>query len=127
MCATLKIKIIERLLYKVNNLFLNAINYSPEGKKITFSLERLPGKKIDISISDEGRGIKTEDIPFIFDKFDQSSAGGVKFSSGLGLTFCKIAVEAHKGEIIVESLVQKGSTFHVIMPVGASRLQLDGV
>lgn len=122
------IEVDKNVLIRVfNNLLLNAINYSQEEGKITITLEKMSAKRLKISINDQGRGIKAADIPFIFDKFNQSSEGGVKFSTGLGLTFCKLAIEAHRGEIFVESIVKKGSTFHVVLPIGASRLQLDGV
>ena len=67
---------------------------------------------------DTGSGIPAEYQEKIFEKFGQVEAGtGVKrYSTGLGLTFCKLAVEAHGGRICVESELGKGSTFWFTLP-----------
>jgi signal transduction histidine kinase len=72
-----------------------------------------------ISVSDEGEGIPPEDRERIFEKFGQveSRRAGRKMSTGLGLTFCKLAVEAHGGRIWVDSEIGKGSTFHFTIPL----------
>jgi signal transduction histidine kinase len=72
-----------------------------------------------ISVSDEGEGIPPEDRERIFEKFGQveSRSAGRKMSTGLGLTFCKLAVEAHGGRIWVDSEIGKGSTFHFTIPL----------
>lgn len=70
------------------------------------------------SVSDTGPGIPPEFHEKIFEKFGQVEAArhGAKHSSGLGLTFCKFAVEAHGGTIGVDSVVGQGSTFWFVVP-----------
>ena len=74
---------------------------------------------VRVSVSDTGPGIPSEFHEKIFEKFGQVEAAlhGAKHSSGLGLTFCKFAVEAHGGTIGVESAVGQGSTFWFVVPL----------
>jgi signal transduction histidine kinase len=74
---------------------------------------------VRVSVSDTGPGIAQEFHEKIFEKFGQVEAArqGTKHSSGLGLTFCKFAVEAHGGTIGVESVVGQGSTFWFVVPL----------
>jgi signal transduction histidine kinase len=69
-------------------------------------------------VRDTGEGIAAEDLGKIFDKFGQAEArqAGRKLSTGLGLTFCKLTVEAHGGKIWVESQIGQGSTFFFSIP-----------
>jgi signal transduction histidine kinase len=71
-----------------------------------------------VSVVDSGSGIAPEYHEKIFEKFGQAEASraGAQRSSGLGLTFCKLAVEAHGGRIGVESVIGKGSTFWFTLP-----------
>jgi len=73
---------------------------------------------IEIAVTDTGPGIPPEYHGKIFEKFGQVEARshGQKHSTGLGLTFCKLAVEAHGGRIGVESAVGQGSTFWFVLP-----------
>ena len=107
-----------RLRQLLLNLTTNAIKYTPEGGEMTISLERDDGR-VRLRVTDNGIGIAPEDQPHIFDRFfrvDKArsrEAGG----SGLGLSICKWIVEAHGGEISVESEVEKGSVFMVTLPL----------
>lgn len=94
------------------NLFINAIKYSKTGEKIEVGSSVKKGR-VHLTISDHGRGIPEEIQPYIFDKFWQSNvkAAGVAQSTGLGLTFCKLAIEAHQGTIELDSKLGEGSTF----------------
>ena len=71
------------------------------------------------AVRDTGEGIPREAFDRIFEKFGQveTSKAGNKMSTGLGLTFCKMVVEAHGGRIWVESDAGKGSTFYFALPV----------
>ncbi|HAS40413.1 MAG TPA: hypothetical protein DCS93_08040 [Microscillaceae bacterium] len=104
------------------NLLSNAIKYTPSGGKIVINSEATSTQQEfgKISIRDEGPGIASDQIAHIFSKFGQTNArksGGVR-STGLGLTFCKMAVEAHQGTIGVDSALDQGSTFWLTLPIG---------
>jgi len=79
-------------------------------------------QSIEISIADTGEGIPAEALSRIFEKFVQvdTRKGGRAMSTGLGLTFCKLAVEAHGGRIWGESEPGVGTTFRFTIPVAAS-------
>ena len=114
----LLIKADQELIIRVLvNLLTNAIKYSQAGSTITISCEIIPRAEkewVKISIQDMGCGIAKDDLPYVFDKFKQFASKdlGKTKSTGLGLTFCKLTVEAHNGEIGVVSELGKGSTFH---------------
>ncbi|RLD79879.1 MAG: hypothetical protein DRJ10_08185 [Bacteroidetes bacterium] len=101
------------------NLLTNAIKFSPREAKIYISTEEiLDNKFVKIFIKDSGSGIPKEFIDTIFEKFTQVTAIDSESmrSTGLGLTFCKLAVEAHGGEIGVESKLKEGATFWFTLP-----------
>ncbi|MEO9853720.1 MAG: tetratricopeptide repeat-containing sensor histidine kinase [Reichenbachiella sp.] len=115
----------EMMVRVLVNLLNNAIKYSKPGRLITVSVEPTmenANSFCQISVTDEGEGIEPNKLPYIFDKFwkDSSKAYGPIASTGLGLTFCKLAVEAHNGEIKVTSEAGKGTTFLVILPLETS-------
>jgi signal transduction histidine kinase len=101
----------------IANLVGNAIKFTPEGGKVAVSVEK-NGDGAKLCVADTGSGIPREYHEKIFEKFGQVEAQqqGKMYSTGLGLTFCKLAVEAHGGEIGVESEVDKGSTFWFTLP-----------
>lgn len=103
------------------NLLGNAIKFTPAGGTLT--VEVRPGETgqcLVFSVSDTGEGIPPEAFERIFEKFGQveSRQGGRMMSTGLGLTFCKLAIEAHGGHIGVESVPGEGSTFSFTIPLG---------
>jgi two-component system sensor histidine kinase/response regulator len=103
------------------NLLGNAIKFTPEGGELTVKVApNENGQSLVFSVSDTGEGIPPEAFERIFEKFGQveSRQGGRKMSTGLGLTFCKLAVEAHGGHIGVESAPGAGSTFSFTIPLG---------
>ncbi len=95
------------------NLLTNAVKYTPVNGKILLDSNVLDEQKVRISVTDNGSGIPTDKLSSVFDKFGQVEArkSGEVRSTGIGLTFCKMAVEAHKGTIGVESKEGKGTTF----------------
>lgn len=104
----------------ISNLVNNAIKHTKKQGYIKVSSIFDPDKKIiQINITDDGVGIPKEFHEKIFKKFEQldAKAAGIRTGSGLGLTFCKMAVEAHNGKIWIESEVGKGSTFSFILPL----------
>jgi len=103
-------EIISRVL---SNLISNALKYTPSGGEVRV-LPEPQGEIARISVSDTGPGLAPEHHARIFERYGQVDAR--EFSTGLGLTFCKLAVEAHGGEIGVQSEEGKGSTFFFSLP-----------
>jgi signal transduction histidine kinase len=99
------------------NLIENAIKYSNEGMKITVGAKR-SGEFVEMWVQDQARGIPKSDQERIFEKFArvQVGASGKTKGLGLGLAYCKLAVEGHGGKIWVESEVGKGSRFAFTLP-----------
>lgn len=112
-------KLIKRV---VANLLNNAIRHTPVGGAIEVAIDYLPEKGgLCLSIRDSGNGLAPEYHQKIFDKFEQVKlrrAGVMIGKSGLGLTFCRMALEGHGGKIWVESEGEgKGCTFNTVIPV----------
>jgi signal transduction histidine kinase len=99
------------------NLLSNAIKHTRTGGHIDFRARRVPDA-IELSIRDDGEGIPEQDQKRIFNAFEQSRHTiHDRYDTGMGLTFCKLAVEKHGGKIWVESKVGRGSTFFFTLPL----------
>ncbi len=107
---------IDRVLH---NLVDNAIKFTPDNGRVRLWVKRDPEnpKALLIGVTDSGPGIPSGELQRVFEKFQQTSVSGRRVGTGLSLPFCKLAVEAHGGQIWVESEVGKGSTFIVRLPV----------
>ena len=101
-----------------SNLISNAINYSPEGGRVTVSAKGL-GEYMEIRVEDTGVGITEEELPKIFDKFYRVKNPKTRqvIGTGLGLAIVKGVIDAHQGSIHVESVPDAGTTFKVLLPV----------
>jgi len=101
-----------------SNLITNAIIYTPERGEVTVRGE-VKGDFVNISISDTGYGIASDELPRIFDKFYRAKTEKTRniVGTGLGLPIVKSIVEAHNGTVKVESKEGVGSTFYVRLPV----------
>jgi two-component system sensor histidine kinase/response regulator len=98
------------------NLIGNAIKFTGPGT-VTVSAHQENGETIRFAVRDTGQGIPAESFGRIFEKFGQLDSRRV--GTGLGLAFCKLAVEAHGGAIAVQSTIGSGSTFSFTIPVRA--------
>ena len=99
------------------NLFTNAITYTPSGERISISCEEKANKVLHIQVTNPGPGIPTDKQKLIFEYFKQAEDNNVNTgSSGLGLSFCKLAVEGHGGKIGVISEASNGVTFWFTLP-----------
>lgn len=117
---------IDRIEQVLTNLIDNAFRYTPEGKSITISGKRIAVDGIpyvELKVIDQGKGIPSEDVPYVFERFykadkarkrDASGGGG----TGLGLAIVQNLVQLHQGSIRVESELGAGTTFTVLLPVG---------
>jgi len=102
----------------LRNLLGNAIKYTPNGGTIRLN-SKVEGSQISINVQDNGFGIPTADLPFIFDRFYRVREGKSSEveGNGLGLAIVKSIVENHSGTISVESEVGKGTCFSISLPV----------
>jgi NtrC-family two-component system sensor histidine kinase KinB len=121
------VNVDEELIGRVfSNLLDNALKYVPEGGRIQVraSLDRSPDEPVVVcSVADNGPGISDSVKEVLFEKFRRGDPAprGLRRGMGIGLHYCRVAVEAHKGRIWVDSQKGQGSTFYVALPAS-----LDG-
>ncbi|OJJ16777.1 hypothetical protein BKI52_33265 [marine bacterium AO1-C] len=117
---SLDAQLISRVLL---NLLHNAIKFTPQNGRIAINYEIAPNtQEIKIMVIDNGEGIGIQDQQAIFKPYHQANAH--QGSTGLGLAFCKMVVESHQGQIGVETLLGKGSTFWFTLPLSEAALTI---
>ena len=102
---------IERICY---NLLSNALKYTSEGGEISL-MAKEEGGRVMISVADNGCGISSDELPYIFDRFYQAKNAGR--GTGIGLAIVKAFTELHHGGVSATSVEGKGSTFTIHIPV----------
>lgn len=122
---------LEKVLF---NLLSNAFKFTPEGGTIKVEIKEMTSEpdegadQVIIKVSDNGRGIPGEQLPFLFDRFYQVEQGKDKVrqgGTGIGLALAKSIIEQHQGQIWVESREQKGSTFSFSLLKGEAHFSED--
>jgi heavy metal sensor kinase len=120
---------IERM---ITNLLSNAMKFTSEGGEVRLRLSTSP-EFVEIAVEDTGRGIATEHLPHIFDRFyrvpGSGTAPGPEQGLGLGLSFVAWIVKVHHGKIDVDSTPGKGTRFTIQLPapgVGSDTMELVG-
>ena len=116
-CTNCDIKIYadrSELRRVICNLCGNAINYTPEGGKVTITIKK-ETQDLIFSVSDTGCGIPQEDIPNMFQRFSQGTSKKRSAGTGLGLYLSRQIIESHGGKIWLESVLNKGSEFSFIL------------
>ena len=119
-----------RLLRVLINLVHNALKFSPQGGKITVTVQAevqgsrdhesrgTSSRQATIQVMDEGPGIASEDLPHVFEMFfRKKDPGDIRIGRGLGLHFCRLVVEAHRGRIRAENRSFGGAVFSVELPL----------
>lgn len=116
-----------RLQQVVWNLLSNAVKFTERGGQVTIRLERVD-PHVCIIVSDTGRGIKPEDLPYIFNRYHQAGEPGTRRRGGLGLglSLARHLTELHGGRIDAHSAGEgKGATFIIYLPVRAVRAESE--
>lgn len=112
--ASIVVKTDEEILKRVFvNLLTNAVKFSPNNGKISI-IAKNRIQDILVEVKDEGKGIANENLASIFERYKQVEAknSGLVGSTGLGLAFCKMAIEAQEGKIWADSELGKGTSFY---------------
>ncbi len=111
---------VDLVRYILINLLSNAVKYSSNGVNIQFNLtyESEKSPRAIFWIQDRGIGIPKDELPLIFNLYHRASNVNKIAGTGLGLAIVKHAVDIHSGEIMVESEVNQGTIFKVILPIG---------
>lgn len=114
LCLELDVKKTQKI---INNLLSNAFKFTPDGGQIKLLVNENEGH-LSISLSDSGRGIHSNDIPYIFDRYFQSSQADApkEGGTGIGLSLCMEYAKLMDGKLWAESELKKGSTFHFEFP-----------
>src|SRR5207249_2191406 len=110
-----------RLQQIVWNLLANAVKFTPEGGAIRVRTQRA-GEFVEISVTDTGKGIPADFLPWVFEPFRQADASTTRAHGGLGLglAIVRTLVEAHDGTVSVDSAGEgQGATFTVRLPIVA--------
>lgn len=110
---------IDRIEQVIANFLTNAVKYSPNGGPIEVKVEDLPGGMARVAVTDHGIGIPETAMTRLFERYfrvpgSEKAAKGI----GLGLYVTKRLVEAHNGQVYVDSVVGKGTTFSFVLPRG---------
>jgi two-component system phosphate regulon sensor histidine kinase PhoR len=109
----------DRIRQTLVNLVHNAIKFNHPGGKVTVST-RADRESVTVNASDTGIGISKEDLPHVFERFFKADKARPRGGSGLGLAIAKHTVQAHGGNIWVQSEESKGSTFSFSLPLKAN-------
>jgi PAS domain S-box-containing protein len=109
----------QQLIQVFNNLISNALKFTPAGGAIEIALTEMKPEEVTVAVRDSGEGIPPEDMLKLFkidEKYTRPGLAGEK-GTGFGLPLCKEIVESHGGSIRAESIVGRGTTFHVTLPL----------
>ena len=119
-----------RLLRVLINLVHNALKFSPQGGTITVTVRAVAqgcrghesrgtsSLRATIQVADEGPGVAPEDLSHVFEMFfEKKGPGDIRVGRGLGLHFCRLVVEAHRGRIRAENRSSGGAVFYVELPL----------
>jgi signal transduction histidine kinase len=115
----------------LTNLIDNAIKFTPSGGTVHVGLRRHDDRFACLTIRDTGIGIPTQDLSRVFDRFfqvDKSRHRGIETrGNGLGLSICQAIVHAHQGTISVNSKLNAGTTFTILLPLARSLAMVPDV
>ncbi len=112
----------EKIRQSLINLASNAVKFTPAGGSVTVAARPASEERVVLSVADTGIGIGADHLPRVFDVFYQVDSSSTREygGAGLGLAIVKSFVEAHGGQVKVESAVGQGTTFSVVLPLRAT-------
>ena len=116
----------EKLEHIIYNLLANAFKFTPREGQILFNLD-CNESQFKISVSDTGIGISEENLAAIFDMFYQSKEGRAVGGTGIGLALSKELITLHRGEIKVDSILNQGTKFTLMLPLGNKHLKVEEI
>lgn len=112
----------DKIIQVLNNFISNAIKFTETGGITVTTQVHVDSNHVQVRVKDTGYGIKAEDIPKLFEKFQQLGESHRKYSgTGLGLAICKEIVRQHGGKVGVESMPGQGSCFYFSLPITERR------
>lgn len=117
----------QNLFKQLLRIFLdNAVKFTSKKGKISLKIDKVEADNFYLSIADDGPGISSEDLPFVFDRFyqaDKSRTRKENKGSGLGLAIARQIVDSYQGDIDVESEEGKGTKFIIVLPLNKNNFQ----
>ncbi|MFN6535957.1 MAG: response regulator [Nostoc sp. EkiNYC01] len=116
----------DRIVQTLTNLLSNAIKFSSAGSTVWLQVQQ-QGDEVLLTVKDNGRGIPTDKLESIFERFQQvdSSDSRNHDGTGLGLAICKSIMQQHGGRIWAESVLGEGSTFYITVPLFRTHQNTD--
>lgn len=115
----------DRLEQVLNNLMDNAFRHTAAGGKVRVTATATPSGFVQVSITDTGKGIPLDELPFLFDRFYRAQGSAGK-GYGLGLAIAREIVRAHGGDIWAASKQGEGTSFHFTLPVARAAVRTRG-
>ncbi|MBI5029445.1 MAG: HAMP domain-containing protein [Chloroflexi bacterium] len=114
----------DRIIQVLTNLLDNAVKFTPRGGSVSIQ-SGIAKRHIQVRVSDTGVGISPEELPYVFQQFysGAETRPPEKRGMGLGLTICREIIEAHQGEIQVDSAIGKGTTITFTLPLNNRNIE----
>ena len=107
----------DKIQHIISNLLSNAIKYTPAGGDIYFQLEKIGNEFLQLKVKDTGKGISEENLQHVFDRFYSAESSEIQEGTGVGLALTKELIELMGGQISVQSELNKGSEFTILLPI----------
>jgi PAS domain S-box-containing protein len=117
----------DKLTLAIHNLLGNALKYTPKGGTVTLRADASDAGDLRIDVVDTGIGIADDELEKVFERFYRSKDGRISTvtGTGIGLSLARELIRMHGGDIVVESELNTGSTFSIVLPGAGSRTNAE--